>query len=290
MLALRRGRASIRVLLLAVLLAVALAAAGGWWGYRSIVLAERAPLPPVPPPVVLEAVPETVVPDAKPDTRDPLQAAWCDRGPEAVVMATEGLSAASVAQSEAAMRSAILRSEALLFLGRIAEALAWNEMLCQALAQPTPAQPCEPLVLEQHARIRMSAGETNLLKQESRLRASIEGRQMVSALVPVEAWATLATLEKARGDCAAAVEHYGLALQGVDVNAWLELRRSAPWRMQLLALVALDRADCLATLDRDEEARKSAIAVAAELTTVLGESDPLTQQAVDLREQLINSR
>jgi hypothetical protein len=58
----------------------------------------------------------------------------------------------------------------------------------------------------------------------------------------------------------------------------------------LLALVALDRADCLSTLDRDEEARKAAIAVAADLATVLGETDPLSQQAADLRDQLISSR
>ena len=288
--AFRRGQASVRVVLLAVILALALVAGGGWWAYRSIVLAERAPLPSVPPPVVLEAVPATVVPEQKPDTRDPLAAAWCDRGPEAVVQATEGLSVASAVESEAAMRGAILRAEALLALGRVADALAWNDSLCEALGRPTPARSCEPLALEQHARIRMAAGETNLLKQESRLRASIEGRQLVSAPVPAEAWATLATLEKARGDCGAAIEHYALSLQGLDVDAWIELRRSAPWRLQLLGLVALDRADCLATLDRDGEARKAAIQIAADLATALGESDPLSQQAADLRDQLISGR
>jgi hypothetical protein len=68
------------------------------------------------------------------------------------------------------------------------------------------------------------------------------------------------------------------------------MKQEAPWRLQLLALVALDRADCLATLDRDEEARKAVIAVAADLATVLGEADPLVQQAADLRDQLINGR
>jgi hypothetical protein len=285
-----RGQASVRAVLATVLLVVSVAAIGGWWGYRSIVLAERAPLPSTPPPVVLEAVPVTVMPEIMPDTRDPIEAAWCDRGPEAVVKATEGASAEGAATSESAMRTAILRAEALLALGRVADALAWNESLCQALARPTPAQPCEPLALEQHARIRMAAGETNLLKQEDRLRASIEGRQLVSATVPAEAWATLATLEKARGACGLAIEHYATALQGLDVNGWLALRRSAPWRMQLLALVALDRADCLATLDRDEEARKSAIQIAADLATALGEADPLAQQAADLRDQLISGR
>jgi hypothetical protein len=68
------------------------------------------------------------------------------------------------------------------------------------------------------------------------------------------------------------------------------MKREAPWRLQLLALIALDRADCLSTLDRDEEARKAAIAVAADLATVLGEVDPLAQQASELRDQLIRSR
>jgi hypothetical protein len=290
MFALRRGRTSIRVILLAVLLALSLAAAGGWWAHRSIVLAERAPLPDIPPPVILEEIRPTSVPEAAPDTRDPLAVVWVERGPEAVVQATASLDAGTVAKSEDSMRTAVLRGEALLALGRVAEALAWSDSLCEALAKPTPAQSLEPLVLEQHARIRMAAGETNVLKQETRLRAAVEARELLSGEVPAEAWATLATLEKARGECGPAVEHYARALRGVDVAAWLRMKREAPWRLQLLALVALDRADCLATLDRDEEARKAAIAVAAELATVLGEADPLAQQAADLRDQLINSR
>jgi hypothetical protein len=207
-----------------------------------------------------------------------------------VVQATAALDAATVAQSERSMRAAVLRAEALLALGRLQEALVWSDGLCEALATPTAAQSCEPLVLEQHARIRMASGETNLLKQEMRLRAAVEARELLSGEVPAEAWATLATLEKARGECAVAVEHYTRALRGIDVEAWLRMKREAPWRLQLLALVALDRADCLATLDRDEEARKAAIAVAADLATVLGEADPLAQQAADLRDQLISSR
>lgn len=286
----RRGHVSARAVWLALVLAVLLAGVGGWWGYRAIVLAERTPPPEIPPEVALEPVRPTTMPAVVPDTRDRLAVAWVERGPEAVVQSTESADLAVVAQSEASMREAVLRAEALLALGRVAEALAWNDHLCEALAKPTAAQPCEPLVLEQHARIRMAAGETNLLKQETRLRASVEARQLVSGEVPAEAWATLATLEKARGACAAAVEHYANALRGVDVEAWLRMRREAPWRLQLLALVALDRADCLATLDRDDEARKAAIAVAAELAAALGESDPLAQQAADLRDQLISAR
>ena len=286
----RRGQVSARALWLALAVALLALGVGAWIVHRSIVLAERAPAPEIPPVVVLEEVRPTVVPEVTPDTRDPLAVAWVERGPEAVVQATAALDTATVAQSEDSMRAAVLRAEALLALGRLQEALAWSDGLCEALAKPTAAQLCEPLVLEQHARIRMASGETNLLKQETRLRAAVEARELLSGEVPAEAWATLATLEKARGECGAAVEHYTRALRGVDVTAWLRMKREAPWRLQLLALVALDRADCLSTLDRDEEARKAAIAVAADLATVLGETDPLSQQAADLRDQLISNR
>jgi hypothetical protein len=259
---------SARFLWFALMVAMLTLSVGAWWAYRSIVLAEHTPMPDIPPAVVLEEVRPTAVPEAAPDTRDPLAVAWVERGPEAVLQATASLDGSTVARSEGSMRAALLRAEALLALGRVADAL----------------------VLEQHARIRMSAGETNVLKQETRLRASVEARELLSGEVPAEAWATLATLEKARGECGAAVEHYARALRGVDVAAWLRMKQEAPWRLQLLALVALDRADCLATLDRDEEARKAVIAVAADLATVLGEADPLVQQAADLRDQLINGR
>jgi hypothetical protein len=286
----RRGRASVRAVLLALVFALVLLGVGAWIAYRSIVLAERAPMAEIPPVVVLEEVRPTVMPEVVPDTRDPLAVAWVERGPEAVVQATASLDARTVAKSEDSMRTAVLRGEALLALGQLAEALAWSDSLCEALAKPTAAQSCEPLVLEQHARIRMAAGETNVLKQETRLRAAVEARELLSGEVPAEAWATLATLEKARGECGPAVEHYTRALRGVDVQAWLRMKQEAPWRLQLLGLVALDRADCLATLDRDEEARKAVIAVAADLATVLGETDPLAQQAADLRDQLIGVR
>ena len=122
------------------------------------------------------------------------------------------------------------------------------------------------------------------------MRACVEARQGVHGDVPADAWATLGTLQKARGACDAAIENYGRALAGVDLEAWMRLRRTAPWRLQTLALVALDRADCLDTLGRADEARKAAIAVAADLAVALGEGDPLAQQAADLRDQLINAR
>lgn len=286
----RQGQVSARALWLALMVAMLTLGVGAWFTYRSIVRAERAPMPEIPPVVVLEEVRPTSVPEAPRDTRDPLAVAWVERGPEAVLQATASLDAGAAAKSESSMRAAVLRAEALLALGRVADALAWNDGLCEALAEPTAAQSLEPLVLEQHARIRMAGGETNVLKQETRLRASVEARELLSGEVPAEAWATLATLEKARGECGPAVEHYTRALRGVDVAAWLRMKHEAPWRLQLLALVALDRADCLSTLDRDDEARKAAIAVAAELATVLGEADPLAQQAADLRDQLMGSR
>jgi hypothetical protein len=286
----RRGSASTRAVWLALAIAVLAAGAGAWWVREALVRTDRVPMPAIPPRVEIEAVQPTKVPEATPDTREPLAVAWVERGPEAVLQATAELDAVAAAQSEASMRAAVLRGEALFALGRVAAALEWNDRLCEALAKPTPAQSCEPLVLEQHARMRMAGGETDLLKQEGRLRAVVEARELVSGEVPREAWATLATLEKARGECEAAVRHYVRALERVDVQAWLAMKREAPWRMQLLALVALDRADCLSTLDRDEAARTSAIAIAADLATALGESDPLAQQAADLRDQLNGSR
>ncbi len=219
--------------------------------------------------------------------QDPLEAAWCAHGPEAVVQATEGLDPAKAAASEASMRHALLRAEALLALGRVEAALDLNRALCLALSTPTPAQACESLALEQHARARMAAGETNLLKQEERLRACVEGRVLAGGAVPAEAWATLATLQKARGECEAAMESYAKAVAGLDAPAWLQLRRRAPWRLQLLALVALDHSDCMATLGRVQDARHEVTRVAADLATALGEGDPLVQQAADLRDQLL---
>lgn len=288
----RPGRATVRAVLLALVVALAVAAAAGWWAWRNVVQAERAAPITVPPPVAVERVDPMNVPAPAPLElpQDPIEALWCNRGPEAVVAATEAIDLSKAAASVETMRRALLRCEALLAMGKVEPALDANRSLRDLLAQPTPAQACEPLVLEQHARIRTAAGETNLLKQEERLRACVEARQAVHGDVPAEAWGTLGTLLKARGECAAALEAYAHALSGLDLDAWTRLHRGAPWRLQTLALVALDRADCLATIGRASEARKAAIEIAANLAVALGEADPLAQQAADLRDQLINAR
>ena len=287
----RRGAATVRAVALALAVAMAAAGAAGWWAWRNVVQAERAAPVEVPAPVVIERVAAMAsTPTAEELPQDPIEALWCTKGPEAVVAATESIDLANAASSVEAMRRALLRCEAMLAIGRVEQALESNRALCVLLSQPTPAQSCEPLALEQHARIRTAVGETNLLKQEDRLRACVEARQGLHGDVPADAWATLATLQKARGACDAALDHYARALAGMDLEAWLRLKRTAPWRLQTLALVALDRADCLATLGRVDEARKAAIAVAADLAVALGEGDPLAQQAADLREQLIRGQ
>ena len=285
----RRGRASWRTVA-AVALAIAAAGAGALalLRVRASLREEAGPaLPQVPQanaPIELVEVkaPERPVEPAQ----DPVEAAWCAGGPEAAVQATEGIDLAKVAEGETPMRHALLRAEALLTLGRVEAALELNRALCDAMAKPTPAQVCEPLALEQHARIRMAGGETNLLKQEARLRAGVEGRQLAGGQVPAQAWATLGTLQKAHGECAMALENYGKALAGLDAPAWLRMRQRAPWNLQLLALVAMDRADCLGTMGKLQEARAEATRLTADLATALGEGDPLVQQAADLRDQL----
>lgn len=281
-----------RALLAGLLLALAAAGAAGWLAWRHIVQAERATPVAVPPPVEIERVAPMATSAAAPAElpQDPVEVLWCTKGPEAVVAATEGVDLARASASVDAMRRAILRCEALLAVGQVAQALEANRTLCDQLAAPTPAQACEPLALEQHVRIRTAAGETNLLKQEERLQACLEARDSMHGDAPPEAWATLGTLQKARGACDAALTPYGRALAGVDLDGWMRMRRQAPWRLQTLALVAMDRADCLATLGRPGEARSAAIAVAADLAVALGEDDPLAQQAADLREQLIAGR
>lgn len=276
-----------------VLAGLIAAAGAAWWlmHLRESLRNEPAPALPKGPDAVapIELIEVKAPPRPVDPAQDALEAAWCREGPEAVVLESEAMQverAATAAESVQAMRRALLRAEALLALGRVEAALELNRGLCEALAKPTPAQVCEPLALEQHARVRMAAGETNLLKQEERLRACVEGRALTGGEVPAEAWATLGTLQKARGECGAAVESYAKAVGWLDAPAWLRLRQREPWRMQLLALVALDRADCLATLGRVGEARAEARRVTADLATALGEGDPLVQQAADLRDQL----
>ena len=289
----RRAAASWRVVT-ALVACIAVVGGGAWWlaHLRESLRNEPAPaLPAVPEPAApVELVDVKAPPRPVEPSQDALEVAWIRHGAEAVVQESEGMRPAEAAASVATMRRALLRAEALLALGRIESAIELNRALCEALSTPTPAQACEPLALEQHARVRMAAGEMNLLKHEDRLRACIEGRALSGGDVPSEAWATLGTLQKARGECAVAVQSYAKAVSSLDAPAWLRLRQREPWRLQLLALVAMDRADCLATIGQLREAREAATRLTADLATALGEGDPIVQQAADLRDQLQSDR
>lgn len=285
------GAATMRAVGWSLVVALLITGAAAWWVRSTIVEGERKALPAIPPARVIEALPAEVPVQAV-VVRDPLEALWCEKGPEAVVQATAVVQADGYqpAASEGSMQHALLRCEALLAQGQVETALELNRRMCAALTKPTPAQSLEPLVLEQHARLRMAGGETNMLKQEERLKASVEARQMLGGEVPAAAWATLGALQKARGECGVAVESYGRALLGMtDAPSWVRLRRDAPWRLELLALVAMDRADCLASRGDMAEARKAAIAIAADLAAAFGEADPLAQQAADLRDLLVGA-
>lgn len=245
----------------------------------------------VPAPRVIEALPAQ---RSEPvgAARDMIESVWCAQGPEAVVRATDSIQEAGseLAASEASMWHAMLRCEALLTQGQVEAALELNRRMCDALRTPTPAQSLEPLALEQHARLRMAGGETNMLKQEERLLAIVEARQLLGQPVQAQAWATLAALQKARGDCDAALKQYAQALVEVpDAPAWARLRTDAPWKLELLAFAAMDRADCLATVGEVGAARKAAIAVAADLAVTMGDANPLAQQAADLRDRLVRA-
>ena len=88
-------------------------------------------------------------------------------------------------------------------------------------------------------------------------------------------------------DLASAIKLYNQALEGFDINKWLREKRVAPWRLQVLALVAMDRVDCLRQTGQIERAKGSASVLAADLATALGEQDPLAMQAADQRDQML---
>jgi len=285
----RPGAATMRAVAGSVVVSLLLAGAAAWWARGWLEARDRSAPIVIPERVEVPALPPAAAPPLPEPGQDPLERAWCDRGPVAVVEATEDMtqSAFNPSGSIQSMRQAWLRGEALFTLGRVDEALAWSRRLCASLERPSVAQLLEPLVLEQHARVRMAAGESDMEKLERGLRASIEARTMLGGEVPDLAWATLSALEKARGDCAAAVESGARALVGLDAPAWLRLKQRQPWRLALVALAAMDRADCLAARGRLDEARAAASSLAADLAVALGETDPLAQQAADLRDSLV---
>jgi hypothetical protein len=272
-----------------VVAALLLAAGAAWWVRVRIIDVERAPAVAIPGRVEVAPLPPAPPPPLPEAERDPVEAAWCERGPAAVIeltaeMAQDGFDPASSMQ---VMRRAWLRCEAMFTQGRVQDALEWSHRMVESLRRSTPAQPLEPLVLEQHARVRMAAGESNMLKLETGLRASIEARGLLGGEAPDLAWGTLGALQKARGDCGSAVESDARALVGIDAPAWLRMRQREPWRLQVLALVAMDRADCLSGAGRAAEARSAATALASDLAVALGDDDPLAQQAADLRDSIV---
>jgi hypothetical protein len=283
-----RGAATVRAVVVSVVLSLALAGAAAWWVRARVIEGERAPAVTVPVKVEAAPIPPPPAPAPPDPGRDPVELAWCERGPAAVIELTVEMTQAGFdpASSPQVMRHAWLRCEAMFTLGRVQDALDWSRRMVESLQRTTPAQSLEPLVLEQHARVRMAAGESNMLKLETGLKASIEARGMLGGEAPDLAWATLGALQKARGDCAAAVESDARGLAGLDAPAWLRMRQREPWRLQVLALVAMDRADCLSGLGRAADARAAAAALASDLAVALGDDDPLSQQAADLRDSL----
>lgn len=288
----RNGAATFRAVSISIAVVLASLLTAAWWGRKALLEAERVPLPEVPERVELPSLPPEPPPTPLAPPRDPLEAAWCVQGPAAVVDATQFLvqPGQDPASSMSAMRQAWLRCEALFSMGRVEEALAWSRRLVEAIGRPVPAKPLEPLVLEQHARIRMAAGESDMTKLERGLAASIEARRLLGEESPDLAWSTLAALQKARGSCEDAVASLARPLADLDAPAWRRLRQREPWRMQLLALAAMDRADCLMSMGRREEAGTAAIALASDLAVAVGETDPLAQQAADLRDSIVGGR
>jgi|GEM_PF-3041229 len=249
----------------------------------------HAPFQPPPTRQIQSIAPRVV--DAPLERSDPLHALWCERGSNAVIEATADVMSAQfdAGQSEQSMQRALLRAEAQLTQGQVQAALEGSNRMQESLKKHPSLLAMEPAVLEQSARIHIEAGEVNVQKLEAPLRATIEARVLLGTAVPVEAWATLGTLHKARGDCQGAIENYDAALRGLDAPAWAALQRQMPWRLQILALVAMDRADCFSTMGANDKATASAIRLAAELASALGENDPLSKQAGDLRDQIVNA-
>jgi tetratricopeptide (TPR) repeat protein len=284
----RPGLATARAVFASVLMVGTVAVVVAIQARRQLVEGERQPLPVVPPQPVTEVVPESRAPAAPQASEppDPVRGAWLQGGATAAA-ALEDLSL-GVGSDPAMLQMARLQVEALLAEGRVEDAVARCERLRQAVAAAPSLQSREPDVLEQQARARIMAGEVEMRQLERDLKASIEARRLMGTPVSGDAWATLGTLHKALGDCVEAVAAYEHAVPGVDAPTWIRLQRSEPWRVQTLALVAMDRADCLDLLDRSEAAREAAIRLAADLAVAFGDGHPLSRQAADLRDRLID--
>ncbi|MCE9618566.1 MAG: hypothetical protein K8R92_01490 [Planctomycetes bacterium] len=217
---------------------------------------------------------------------------WCQDGPEGMLAwmsAPEAALAVPDPQSPAVIDRDRMEIEALLALGKLQEAWDKSKVLLSRFEKPGPGQGKEPLALEQAIRIAATAGADDQIPAlEKKLRTAMEASISLKTLVdPQLPLATLGTLAKARGNCLTAIKLYDQALEGFDTNLWLREKRVAPWRLQILALVAMDRVDCLRQAGEIERAKGRASVLAADLATALGEQDPLALQAADLRDQML---
>ena len=217
---------------------------------------------------------------------------YCEHGPDGMltwIASPEAALAVADPLATGSLERSRIKIEALLSMGKLQESWDESKVLLARFSQPGAASVKEPLALEQAIRIAGTAGANDQIPDlEMRLRAAVEAGITLKTLQdPQLPLATLGTLAKARGDCASAIKLYDQALEGFDINQWLREKRVAPWRMQVLALVAMDRVDCLRQLGQVERAKGRASVLAADLATALGEDDPISRQAADQRDQML---
>ena len=217
---------------------------------------------------------------------------YCEHGPDGLLTwlsSPEATLAVADPLAPGSLERSRMKIEALLSMGKLQESWDESKVLLARFSQPGAASVKEPLALEQAIRIAGTAGANDQIPDlEMRLRAAVEAGITLKTLQdPQLPLATLGTLAKARGDCASAIKLYDQALEGFDINQWLREKRVAPWRMQVLALVAMDRVDCLRQLGQIERAKGRASVLAADLATALGEDDPISRQAADQRDQML---
>ena len=217
---------------------------------------------------------------------------YCENGPDGMLTwlaSPEAALAVADPLATGSLERSRMKIEALLSMGKLQESWDESKVLLARFSQPGATSVKEPLALEQAIRIAGTAGANDQIPDlEMRLRAAVEAGITLKTLQdPQLPLATLGTLAKARGDCASAIKLYDQALEGFDINQWLREKRVAPWRMQVLALVAMDRVDCLRQLGQSERAKGRASVLAADLATALGEDDPISRQAADQRDQML---
>ena len=217
---------------------------------------------------------------------------YCEHGPDGMLTwlaSPEATLAVADPLAPGSLERSRMKIEALLSMGKLQESWDESKVLLARFSQPGATSVKEPLALEQAIRIAGTAGANDQIPDlEMRLRAAVEAGITLKTLQdPQLPLATLGTLAKARGDCASAIKLYDQALEGFDINQWLREKRVAPWRMQVLALVAMDRVDCLRQLGQIERAKGRSSVLAADLATALGEDDPISRQAADQRDQML---